>query len=127
MHSPSSRKCPTIPRKVLAGTMAWILAGFCAISLCTQVALGAEIRPSIRDSATAGLRFSAQPSIAEVWNARLFDEPLIPKEGRVVADFPVNHGRHDGDGAWRSKGHLVVHSQVPSEPDELGHGIAIGG
>lgn len=61
--------------------MAWILAGFCAISLCTQVALGAEIRPSIRDSATAGLRFSAQPSIAEVWNARLFDEPLIPMGG----------------------------------------------
>ena len=81
MCSASGSYCAIRPRKVLPGTMPWLLAGFCALSLCTAVARGQEILPAIRDSAAAGLRFSTEPTVPEISNARAFDEPLIPIGG----------------------------------------------
>src|ERR1700678_2961760 len=49
--------------------------------LCASLIASAEnAQPQAQAAATA-LRFSAQPTDAEISNARVFDEPLLPIEG----------------------------------------------
>ena len=80
LAAPESGQLPSLVAQAVVGAGSLAIASASEIREATPAA---KRKPTEAATPPAALRFSAEPTDAEIFNARVFDEPLVPSDGQL--------------------------------------------